>query len=105
MLKAFSTSFLYIETAKLQIFSKVYQYAVLKISLDYTMQHTPIPDKPLPLTSFVLRRNFKVVQISDKLKPPRNNFFKTIKEPTQVTYEFLTQDGEIFHTFKNQLVP
>ena len=57
MLNPFSTRFL--ETAMLHILSKVYQYALEKISyLEYIMQNTPNLDKPLPLNSFVVHRNF-----------------------------------------------
>ena len=57
------------------------------------MQDTTNPDKPLPLYSSVLNRNFRAIQISDKLKLLRNGFLKIITKPTDVTYELLTPTG------------
>ena len=106
LLKPISTWFLTVETAMLQIYSRVHQYALKKInSLAHTIQETTNPDKPLPLNSFVLHRNFKQVQFSDKLKPLRNGPFKIINKPTDVTYELLTSEGFTFHTHRNHLVP
>ena len=105
MLKPISTWFLSIDTAMLQIYSKVYQNALKKNSLAYTMQNSPNLDTSLPLNLFVLHRNFEVVQFSDELKPLRDGPFKIVNQPTEVTYEFLTQDGLTFHTHRNQLVP
>ena len=91
LLKPVSTWFLTVETAMLQIYSRVHQYALQKInSLAHTFQETTNPYKPLPLNSFVLHRNFKQVQFSDKLKPLRNGPLKIIYKHTAVTCELLT---------------
>ena len=58
------------------------------------MQDTPNFDKPLPLDSFVLHRKFRSGQLSYKLKSVLHGPFKLIIQPTDVTYEFLTQDGK-----------
>ena len=62
------------------------------------MQNSPNLDKTIPLNSFVLNRSFEVVHFLDKLKPIRNGSFKISNKPTDVTYDFLTEDGKIFHT-------
>ena len=69
------------------------------------MQNSPNLDKPLPLNSIVLHRNFGVVQFPDKLKPLRNGPFKLLNKPTEVTYELVTSDGKIIHTHRNHLIP
>ena len=48
MLKPIFTRFLAFEAAMLQIYSKVYQYALTRNSLAYTEQRTPKLYKPLP---------------------------------------------------------
>ena len=57
LLKPISTWFLTVETAMLQIYSRVHQYTLKKNnSLAHTIQETTNPDKPLPLNSFVLHQ-------------------------------------------------
>ena len=54
MLKPIATWFLAIDTALLQIYSKVYQYALKKInSVAYAKQKPTNLDEALPLDSFV----------------------------------------------------
>ena len=63
--------FLAVETAMLQSYSTVYENIVKKInSLPYTTK-TYHEGKPLPIGTFVLKRNFSLVDFSDKLKPLR----------------------------------
>ena len=69
------------------------------------MQDTPNLDKPFTLKSFVLRRYFKAVRFSDKLKHLQNGPSKIINKPTEVMYELLTQGGKTFNTYQNQLIP
>ena len=46
--------------------------------------------------------NLTAVHFLDKLKLFRIGPFKIINKPTEVTYELLTQDVEIFHTHKKE---
>ena len=65
------------------------------------MQKSPNLKKLLPLKSSVLHRRFKAVQITDQLKSLRNHLFKIVNKLTEVMYELLTQDGEIFHAIES----
>ena len=44
------------------------------------MQDAPNLDELIPLNSFVLYRNFKALQFSDKMKPPSGGPFKIINK-------------------------
>ena len=61
--------------------------------------------KPLPIGTFVLKRNFTHVQFSDKLKPLRIGPYKIIDRLSDVTYELFSQDGSTIHVHCNHLIP
>ena len=61
--------------------------------------------KPLPIGTFVLKRNFTHVHFSDKLKPLRIGPYKVIDRLSDVTYELLSQDGSTVHVHRNHLIP
>ena len=61
--------------------------------------------KPLPIGTFVLKRNFTHVHFSDKLKPLRIGPYKIIDRLSEVTYELLLQDGSTIHVHRNHLKP
>ena len=97
MLETISAWSVAIATLMLQIYSKVYQYALQKsIPTAYTMKIAPNLDKSLPLNSFTLHRKIEAVHFSDKLKPLRYGPSKIVNRRTEVKYELLTQDGKIF---------
>ena len=77
----------------------------ISIRTEHTMQNSSNLHKPFPLKSFVLHQIFKVVQFSDKLKPLGIGRLKILNKPTKITYDFLTHEKEIFHTYWNQLKP
>ena len=61
--------FLAVETAMLQIYSTVYENTIRKINSHAYITKTYHEGKPLPIGTFVLKRNFTHVHFSDKLKP------------------------------------
>ena len=61
--------------------------------------------KPLPIGTFVLKRNFTHVHFSDKLKPLRIGPYKILDRLSDVTYELLAQDGSTIHVHRNHLSP
>ena len=63
--------FLAVETAMLQIYSTVYENTLRKINSLAYFTKTYHEGKPLPIGTFVLKRNFTHVHFSDKLKPLR----------------------------------
>ena len=108
--------FLAVETAMLQIYSTVYKHKLRKINSHAYITKTYhegiyyknlsqklIP--PLPLGTFVLKRNFTHVHFSDKLKPLRIGPYKIIDRLSNVTYELLSQDGSTIHVHRNHLIP
>ena len=61
--------------------------------------------KLLPLGTFVSKRNFTHFHFSDKLKPLRIGPYKILyRLLSDVTYEFLSQDGSKFHIHRNHLI-
>ena len=60
-----------VETAMLQIDSTVYENTIRKINSHAYITKTYHEGKPLPVGTFVLKRNFTHVHFSDKLKPLR----------------------------------
>ena len=52
----------------LQIYTKVHNYSLKKINFQAYITETYHEGKPLPLGTFVLKRNFTNVHFSDKLK-------------------------------------
>ena len=49
-------------------------------------------DKPVPIGTFDLKRNFPHIQFSDELKPLRIGPYKILDRLSDVTYELLPQD-------------
>ena len=97
--------FLAVETAMLQIFSTVYENSLRKINSHAYITKTYHEGKPLPIGTFVLKRNFTHVHFSDKLKPLRTGPCKIIDRLSDVTYELLAQDCSTIHVHRNQLIP
>ena len=95
--------FLAVETAMLQIYSTVYENTLRKINSHAYITKTYHEGKPLPIGTFVLKRNFTHVHFSDKLKPLRIRPYKTIDRLSDVTYELLAQDGSTIHVHRNYL--
>ena len=97
--------FLAVETAMLQIYSTVYEHTLRKINSHAYITKTYHEGKPLPIGTFVPKRNFTHVQFSDKLKPLRIGPYKIIDRLSDVTYELLPQDGSTIHVHRNHLIP
>ena len=81
----------------LQIYSTVYENTFRKIDSHAYITKTYHEGKPLPIGTFVLKRNFTHVHFSDKLKPLRIGPYKIIDRLLDVTYELLSQDGSTVH--------
>ena len=96
--------FLAVETAMLQIYSTVYENTLRKINSHAYITKTYHEGKPLPIGTFVLKRNFTHVQFSDKLKPLRIGPYKVVDRLSDAT-ELLAQDGSTIHVHRNQLIP
>ena len=97
--------FLAVETAMLQIYSTVYEHTVRKVNSHAYITKTYHEGKPLPIGTFVLKRNFTHVHFSDKLKPLRIGPYKIIDRLSDVTYALLSQDGSTIHVHRNHLIP
>ena len=97
--------FLAVETAMLQIYSTVYENTLQKINSHAYITKTYHEGKPLPIGSFVLKRNFTHVHFSDKLNPLRIGPYKIIDRLSDVTYELLSQDASTVHVHRNHLIP
>ena len=89
----------------LQIYSNVHIYKLKKIRSQAYITKTYHEGKPLPLGTFVLKRNFTHVHFSDKRKPLRIGPYKILERLPDVTYELLSQDGSTFHIHRNHLIP
>ena len=89
----------------LQIYSTVYVNTLRKINSHAYITKTYHEGKPLPIGTFVLKRNFAHVHFSDKLKPLRIGPYKIIDRLSDVTYELLAQDGSTVHVHRNHLIP
>ena len=89
----------------LQIYSTVYENPLRKINSLAYITKTYHEGKPLPIGTFVLKRNFTHVNYSDKLKPLRIGPYKIIDRLSDVTYELLAQDGSTIHVHRNHLIP
>ena len=89
----------------LQIYSTVYENTLRKINSHAYSTKTYHEGKPLPIGTFVLKRNFTHVHISDKLKPLRIGRYKIIDRLSDVTYEFLSQDVTTVQVHRNHLIP
>ena len=88
-----------------QIYSTVYENTLQKINSHAYLTKTYHEGKPLPIGTFVLKRNFTRVHFSDKLKPLRIGPYKIIDRLSDVTYELLEQDGSTVHVHRNHLIP
>ena len=97
--------FLAVETAMLQIYSTVYGNTIRKINSHAYITKTYHEGKPLPIGTFVLKRNFTHVHFFDKLKPLRIGPYKIIDRLFDVTYELLSQDASTVHVHRNHLIP
>ena len=93
-----------VETAMLQTYSIVYENTLRKINSHAYITKTYHEGKPLPIGTFVLKRNFTHVHSSDKLKPLRIGPYKIIDRLSDVTYELLAQDGSTIHVHRNHLI-
>ena len=89
----------------LQIYSTVYENTLRKINSHAYITKTYHEGKPLPIGTFVLKRNFTHVHFSDKLKPLRIGPYKIIDRLSDVTHELLAQDGSTVHVHRNNLIP
>ena len=88
----------------LQIYSTVYENTLRKINSHAYITKSCHEGKPLPIGTFVLKRNFTHVHFSDKLKPLRIGPYKIIERLSDVTYELLAQDGSTIHVHRNHLI-
>ena len=88
----------------LQIYSTVNDYTVRKINSQAYNKKTYHEGKPLPLGTFVLKRNFSHVRFSDKLKQLRIGPTKILDRLSDVTCKLLSQDGSTFDTHRNHLL-
>ena len=89
----------------LQIYSTVYENTLRKINSHAYITKTYHEGKPLPIGTFVLKRNFTHVHFSDKLKPLRIGPYKILDRLSDVTYALLAQDGSTVHVHRNHLIP
>ena len=89
----------------LQIYSTVYENTLRKINSHAYITKTYHEGKPLPIGTFVLKRNFLHVHFSDNLKPLRIGPYKIIDSLSAVTYELLAKDGSTVHVHRNHLIP
>ena len=89
----------------LQIYSTLYENTLQKINSHAYITKTYHEGKPLPIGTFVLKRNFTHVHFSDNLKPLRIGPYKVIERLSDVTYELLAQDGSTIHVQRNHLIP
>ena len=94
-----------VETAMLQIYSTVYENTLRRINYHAYITKIYNEGKPLPIGTFVLKRNFTHVHFSDKVKPLRIGPYKIIDRLSDVTYELLSQDGSTVHVHRNHLIP
>ena len=89
----------------LQVYSTVYENTLRKFNSHAYIAKTYHEGKPLPIGTFVLKRNFIHVHVSDKLKPLRIGPYKIIDRLSDVTYELLSQKGSTVHVHRNHLIP
>ena len=89
----------------LQVYSTVYEITLRKINSHAYITKTYHEGKPLPIGTFVLKRNITHVHFSQKLKPLRIGPYKIIDRLSDVTYELLPQDGSTVHVHRIHLIP
>ena len=73
--------------AMLQIYSTVYENTLKKITSHAYITKTYHGGKPLPIGTFVLKRNYSHVHFSDKLNPLRIGPYKILDRLSDFTYE------------------
>ena len=78
---------------------------LLKINSQTYITKTYHKGKPLPLGTFVLKRNFSLVHFSDKPEPHRVDPNIILDRLSDVTYELLSQVGSTLHVQRNNLTP
>ena len=88
----------------MQIYHTVYEKTKRKINSMAYFNKTYHNPRPLDIGTFALKRNFLHVHFSEKLKPLRIGPFK-INKVSDITYEFVNQDGYTSHIHRNHLVP
>ena len=88
----------------IQIYHTVYENTKKINSFAYFNKTCNNP-KPLDIGTFVLKRNFLHVHLSDKLKPLRIGPNKINNKISDITYEIGNQDGDTSHIHRNHLVP
>ena len=86
----------------LQIYSIVHNYTVTNLNSQAYITKTYHEGKPLPLGTFVLKRNFTHALFSDKLKPLCIGPYKILDRLSDVTYELFSQYGT-FHIHRKTL--
>ena len=96
--------FLAVGTAMLQICSTVYENTLQKVNSYAYNTKTYHEGKPLPIGTFVLKRNFTQVHFSDKLKPFGIGPYEIIDRQSDVTYEIISQDGSNVHVHRYHLI-
>ena len=58
-----------------------------------------------PFLLNALMRNFQPVKVSQQLKPLHLGPYEVLKHLSDVTYEFMSQDGSTFQTHRNHILP
>ena len=89
----------------LQVYSTVYENTLRKINSHAYITKIYHEGKPLPIGTFVLKRNFTHVHFSDKLKAFRIGPYKILDRLSDVTYELLAQDDSKVYVHRNHLIP
>ena len=77
-----------------------------KINSHAYITKTYYKSKPLPIGTYVLKRDLSHVHFSDKLKPLRIGAYKILiiwRILSDVTYELLPQDDSTVHVHRNNL--
>ena len=88
----------------LQYYSTVYEHTLKRINSHAYTTKTYHEGNPLPLGTFLLKRNYSHVHFSDKLKP-RIGPYKILDRVSDVTDELLSQGGSTLHVHRNHLIP
>ena len=83
----------------IQIYHTVYENTKRKINSFAYFNKTYNNPRPLDIGAFVLKINFLHVHFPDKFR------FKVINKISDITYEFVNQDGYTSHIHRNHLVP
>ena len=89
----------------LQLHSIVHNYTLKKLNSQAYRTKTYQEGKPLLLGTLVLKRKFTHVHFSDKFEALRIGPYKILDRLSDVTFEFLSQDGSTIHNHRNHLIP